>query len=183
MSRCLEIFLAVSLLGLPGCGDADADTDRTDSDDAFPLGGEPPESAPNADANPGSQPQPQPEPQPEPTVLKGVASQNSAFRVDVEWISGPDFEAEDNQLRLVFYTAGGDPAGSVEVSDFYPWMTSMGHGAPTIDLEWKKADAAKPDVWLVQGLMFTMGGTWDLTIEATVNGQADKALFPVEVPK
>ncbi len=175
MSRCLEGLLLLALSVPAGCGAAKTDKDDDRSDDAQPAD---PATIPPPEDEPGKDPKPTTEPGP----LRGVESIDSVYRVDVEWFDGPDFENENNRGRLVFFDAAGKAATSVSVQDFHAWMTSMGHGAPTIDLE-IVAEADRPDAMLVSGLMFTMGGAWDLKFDATVNGTRAKASFPVDVPK
>lgn len=172
MSRFPELLLCLAFV-LSACGESDAAKNDDRSSDASPA----PVTEPKQDSPPN------PEPPPAPQPLPGVASKNAVYRVDVQWVKGPDFEDEDNQVRIYFFTPGGKPAAAVKIEDFHPWMTSMGHGAPTIDLEWTVEDAAQPHVFLVKGLMFTMGGSWDLVLDAIVEGTSDKATFAVEIPQ
>ncbi len=181
MSRFLEVLLAVSLT-LIGCDPAESDGGDERKADTVPPGNPDPTPAPPSESGTDTGTETATNTSPV-TSLRGVVSKNASYRVDVEWVQGPDFENEDNQVRLLFFTTGGKAASAVVLDDFHPWMTSMGHGAPTIDIEWQTQDAATPHIIVVKGLMFTMGGPWDLMIEATVDGTADKAAFPVDIPK
>lgn len=158
MSRLARVLLA-TLLALPACG-------KDEKEDPKEGGAQSADQQKKDEAAPP----------------RGVASKNGVYRIDVEWLSGPDFENEDNRCRLVFLTADGKPATDTVVLDFRPWMTSMGHGAPMIDLA-LNLEEGRSDAMLVQGLMFTMGGAWDLKIDAKIDGQRDQAVFPVDVPK
>jgi hypothetical protein len=62
-----------------------------------------------------------------------------------------------------------------------PWMPSMGHGTYRGDQKVTSTDQATGS-FDVQGLYFTMGGPWELRIDAVVNGVKDRALLSVEIP-
>lgn len=70
---------------------------------------------------------------------------------------------------------------SVTEMDIDPWMPSMGHGTYRGD---QKITAIDPALGLfrVDGLYFTMGGPWELRIDATVNGTKDRVLLSVGIP-
>ncbi len=62
-----------------------------------------------------------------------------------------------------------------------PWMPSMGHGTYRGDQKVTSTDPATGS-FEVQGLYFTMGGPWELRIDAVVNGVKDRALLSVDIP-
>lgn len=65
--------------------------------------------------------------------------------------------------------------------DIDPWMPSMGHGTYRGDQKVTSTDPATGS-FEVQGMYFTMGGPWELRIDAVVNGVKDRALLSVDIP-
>jgi hypothetical protein len=65
--------------------------------------------------------------------------------------------------------------------DIDPWMPSMGHGTYRGDQKITATDATKGD-FKAEGLYFTMGGPWELRIDAVVNNKKDRVLIAVDIP-
>ena len=122
---------------------------------------------------------------PEPTASKpGLVSEQAAFYVAPQWSDNLKAGVDATNSVELSFTTGPErtPAESVTVESFDPRMPSMGnHGTNKTKQSLRQTDTGK-NTWIVEGLVFTMGGEageWVVTIEATVNGKADTIKIPV----
>jgi len=70
---------------------------------------------------------------------------------------------------------------SVTLDSFKPTMPSMGHGTDTSKLVFDTA-IQNSDRVKVKGIWFNMGGPWEISISAKLNGISDQVTIKVEVP-
>jgi YtkA-like len=115
-----------------------------------------------------------------PVTSDASSSRNQVYATRLEWQT-PLKSGTAVTARFTFTDKTGVAAQSVESFTVKPWMPSMGHGTYTGDQKIALV-AGTTNVYDVSGIYFTMGGTWELQISATVNGQGDSANISVEVP-
>ena len=176
MFRFSRMVLASGVLALAGCGPGHGtQSDKPRPDDAPHSEQQPPAAQPDSGR-----------PAPHDAALvfpaeQGVVSAHGAYTVLVQWLEGPTTEAA-SRCRLVFADGARHQPTSLADVSFKPWMTKMDHGGAVRHLK-VESDPDNPTAVIVSGFYFTMGGAWDLLVGATVNGVADTAKIPVEVPK
>ena len=111
---------------------------------------------------------------------EGSSAKSGAFAVKLIWDSPVTANAY-LRARLLFLGKDHRPAQSVSLTTFDPRMPAMGHGTDTQDQKFLPVPD-HPDQAQVEQVYFIMGGAWEVTVAATVDGVADVAKVHVEVP-
>lgn len=93
-------------------------------------------------------------------------------------VSGDSLETIKNSCVIEVTTVDGQIPTSLSVQKVFPYMKVHGHGAPddqiTSSIDGNKISVSK--------IAFTMSGSWELHLKATVNGQTEELEIPVLVP-
>lgn len=71
----------------------------------------------------------------------------------------------------------GEPADGNLVVEVVPWMPSMEHGSPEIPTVRRTAKGE----FLVEGIYFSMSGTWEVYIRISAGEREDTVVFTVDV--
>jgi hypothetical protein len=83
--------------------------------------------------------------------------------------------------ELQVESSNGAPITSLVVETFVPTMPSMGHGTDNSRLSFEPNSQSSNAV-KIKGIWFNMGGPWEISVGAKVNGTSDIVLINVEVP-
>ena len=83
--------------------------------------------------------------------------------------------------NLQFEASNSTPITSVVIESFVPTMPSMGHGTDNSRLSFE-TNGQNSDKVKVNGIWFNMGGPWEISVGAKVNGTSDVVVIKIEVP-
>jgi hypothetical protein len=114
---------------------------------------------------------------------EAVFSTQGTFRARIKvWKNGPQVTKNDNtrnSFSIEFATPSGHKPESFEVLKVSPDMKVHGHGVPrAYSPIWNIED----NLLNIDRLGFIMAGTWEITVQARIDGVEDSVEIPVVVP-
>ena len=114
-------------------------------------------------------------------LAQTVLSKDGHWRVKITWMNGPQFsevQPIENKMQLFFIAPGGGAVDTLKDVTVVPFMPQHGHGLGN-----KKPLVAMGDLGVadVSGLWFPMVGDWQFTVNGTVDGLYDTAVFHADV--
>ncbi|MEI8026684.1 MAG: hypothetical protein WCI18_10080 [Pseudomonadota bacterium] len=107
-------------------------------------------------------------------------SQNQTYKAKLVF-DGKIKSVESLTADFIMEPNNGAILDSVSLESFKPTMPSMGHGTDTSNLAFEPSTQIKDRV-KVKGIWFNMGGPWEISISAKLNGVSDQVTIKVEVP-
>lgn len=112
------------------------------------------------------------------SVAGATFSKNSVFQVKLDWETGPVNE-DPSAVRISIYDTDGKFSDNITGFSFLPFMTVHGHPGST---KMMTLETESPGIYIVRDFYFTMAGSWDLIIKASIGGTDDEVVIGVEVP-